>query len=392
MDPILDRLVGEIDRDRLAATLARLVAIPSVNPFDESVQEGMGERLVAEHLSRQLGDLDWETRITEFAPSRASVLARLPGRGGSGERGSLMFAGHLDTVETDDYPAALTPVVSDGRVHGRGACDMKAALACYLEVARCIAGARVALDGDLLVAGVADEEYRQRGARAIAESGVRVDGVVIGEPTELRLCLATKGLAAFDIVVTGRATHGGTPEHGQNAIIEMSRLLARLDDGTAAMHDGLRHRLLGEPTLNVGTVVGGVAPNSVPESCTARVTRRLLPGETWDSVRKRLESVIGVGAESWQISDPWWMVDPYELDRETSFAEAVETAIRRIGRDPAPVGFPASSDAAYFRSPVVLLGPGSLAQAHSRDEWVSVDELEQATRVYLAIVCDMLIR
>ncbi|MBT2227968.1 M20 family metallopeptidase [Nonomuraea sp. NEAU-A123] len=375
----LARCVEQIDRGRLAKTLCELIEHPSVNPFGEAPDgEEEGEKRVSAYLRDRLGRLGWTCDIDEYTPGRYNALARLPGT--SAGR-SLMFAGHMDTVETTGYPQALTGLVRDGKVHGRGACDMKAALACYLEVAEILAAQSISLSGDLLIAGVGDEEYRQEGAKALGATGPRADAVIIGEPTELTLCLATKGLAAYDLQVTGQATHGSVPQYGTNAILAAVRLLGGFDDYQRAL-DRRRHPLLGPATVNVGVIDGGTKPNIVPSECRVQFSRRLLPGESPSGARAELVAALEPG--TWSIGDAWWTVDAYELPEGHWLAETLRIAAKLSDvPDCDPHGFPASSDAAYFGSPVALFGPGSLAQAHSLDEWVSIEDMATATAVYL---------
>ncbi|MFJ2111977.1 M20 family metallopeptidase [Streptomyces sp. NPDC087850] len=380
------RYVDSIDRDRLAASLVDLIGLPSINPFDALPHDNTGERKVADYLAGRLQKLGWACRTTEFAPGRHNLIARLPGARTTGPGRSLMLAGHMDTVETTGYPGALAGTVRDGRVYGRGACDMKAALACYLEVAEVLAERATPLNGELLIAGVGDEEYRQEGAKALGESGLRADGVIIGEPTELKICHAAKGLAAYDLTVTGTATHGSVPHHGTNAILTAVDLL----NSFTVYGDRLEHRhhhpLLGQPTVNIGVIEGGTKPNIVPSRCRVRFSRRLLPGETPAAVRAEIAEALGTPDDrrSWDLGDAWWTVEPYELPDGHPLGEVLRAAAA-AGRvaDTAPHGFPASSDAAYFGSPVLLFGPGSLAQAHSLDEWVAIDDMVTATAVYL---------
>jgi acetylornithine deacetylase/succinyl-diaminopimelate desuccinylase family protein len=389
---ILSSCLAAISRERLATALVELIEIPSVNPFDAEPVDGMREDRVAGYLGDRLTRLGWHTEITEFAPGRHNVVARLRGAEGTQPRPSLMLAGHTDTVETTGYPEALRGQVRDGRVYGRGACDMKAALACYLEVAEVLARYEVSLTGDLLVAGVADEEYRQRGAKAFGATGTRVDGVIIGEPTELTVCAAAKGLAAFDLRVHGAATHGSVPHAGSNAIATAAELIRAFDRYERQL-DERCHPLLGPPTVNVGVVTGGVKPNIVPSSCRVGFSRRLLPGETPDAVRAEVTTALdgAVPDGLWEVDDAWWTVLPYELPDGHRLGATVRRAAAASGvADSAPRGFPASSDAAYFGSPVVIFGPGSLAQAHSLDEWVAVDDMVTATAVYLRAVFDHL--
>lgn len=389
---MLSSCLAAISRERLAATLVELIDIPSVNPFDAEPAEGMREDRVAGYVGGRLTRLGWQAETIGFAPGRHNVVARLRGSQNSEDRSSLMLAGHTDTVETTGYPDALHGQVRDGRVYGRGACDMKAALACYLEVAEVLARHQVPLAGDLLVAGVADEEYRQRGAKAFGATGTRVDGVIIGEPTELTVCLAAKGLAAFDLRVHGEATHSSVPHAGTNAIAEAAELIRAFGPYEGQLGEQ-SHPLLGPPTVNVGVIAGGIKPNIVPSSCRIGFSRRLLPGETPEKARAEVAAVLDGAAAGahWDIDDAWWSVLPYELPDGHWLGTTVRQAAAESGvADSAPHGFPASSDAAYFGSPVVIFGPGSLAQAHSLDEWVAVEDMVTATAVYLRAVFDHL--
>lgn len=381
---------ARIDTGRLVATLSALIARPSVNPFKDAPHGDTGEERVADYLGSRLRRLGWACEVVEFAPGRHNVIARLPGHGGHG--GSLMLAGHTDTVETTRYESPFSAVVRDGRVHGRGACDMKAALACYVEVAEVLAEMAISLPGELVLAGVADEEYRQEGAKALGASGLRADGVIIGEPTELTICHATKGLAAYDLTVNGEATHGSVPHHGSNAILTAAALLRGFTDYQRRL-DRRSHALLGSPTVNVGVIEGGTKPNIVPSRCRVQFSRRLLPGETPAAARDEAADALSAHADRrlWDIGSPWWTVEPYELPGGHPLAAVVRSAADASGvPDVTPRGFPASSDAAYFGSPVVLFGPGSLAQAHSLDEWVAVADMVTATEVYLRAVVSAL--
>lgn len=383
-------LVDSIDRERLERTLAELIAIPSVNPFGAPVtSHEMGEVAAARYVAARLERLGWSAVVTEYAEGRANVVARSPRP--AGDRKAIVFAGHLDTVQVDGYDRPFEARLSGGRVHGRGACDMKAAVACYIEVAEVLARAGMPLQGDLIIAGVGDEEYRQEGAKAVRPDLPPTELVVIGEPTELKICTAAKGLAAYTLQVQGEATHGSVPEAGSNAIVAAASLLQPIVDHAGEL-TAKQHPLLGPGVLNVGVIRGGLKPNIVPSSCEIEISRRLLPGETPESARRSLGDKLRLCScrNRWSLSEAWWAVDPYEnLDGDivAAFQRSVEAA---GGGRQTVTGFPASSDAAYFGAPVVIYGPGSLAQAHSLDEWVEVDEMVTATRAYLQFVLDRL--
>jgi len=385
-------LAARIDEDRLARTLIDLIGIPSINPFDaHEPAEGHGELAAAAYVADRLSALGWSSEITEYAPTRGNVLCRAPGASHDGRR-AVMFAGHLDTVQVDGYDQPFDGHLRDGRIYGRGACDMKAAIACYIEVAEVLADAGVELSGPLLIAGVGDEEYRQTGAKAMRDALPPVELVVIGEPTELRICTAAKGLAAYTLSVEGQATHGSVPDAGKNAIIRTGELLGAFPRHAEALKENV-HPLLGPGVINVGTIEGGLKPNIVPSCCHVGLSRRLLPDETPDSARAMLlEDIEAVAGETkdWTLSPDWWAVHPYE-NREGDVIAAFQSAAEAAAvADTRITGFLASSDAAYFGAPVVIFGPGSLDQAHSLDEWVELAEMVTATKAYLAFALDRL--
>lgn len=391
IDPTL--LAGMIDRDRLARTLIELIAIPSINPFDaEDVGPDQGEIAAAHYLAARLKRLGWRCQVDEYAPGRANAYCASPNQSGDGRK-AVMFAGHLDTVQVDGYVDPFAGRLEGGRIYGRGACDMKAAIACYVEVAHVLADAGIELAAPLLIAGVGDEEYKQSGAKAIRESLPPIELVVIGEPTELRICTAAKGLAAYTLSVAGEATHGSVPHAGKNAILRTGELLGAFTAHTHKLDQHI-HPLLGPGVINVGTIEGGLKPNIVPSCCHVGFSRRLLPGENASSARLMLlddlQEAAGDGAD-WHVSADWWNVDPYE-NEDPAIIAAFRAASAEAGvADLTITGFPASSDAAYFGAPVIIFGPGSLDQAHSLNEWVELEDMMVATRTYLQFVLDRLL-
>lgn len=383
-------LLRELDRavapDRVVRTLSDLIRIPSENPFDAGAGDGEGEADVASYLSERAAALGLESERTDIGPRRCNLLVRRRGKR-PGPR--LHLAGHMDTVRTSGYADAYSGELRHGRVHGRGACDMKGAIACYLEVLEVLAELEVPLTGELGLLGVADEEYTMRGAQHIGRHGPGADAIIMGEPTDMRLCTASKGRVSTFIVTTGRAAHSSVPETGVNAIGHMGRVLRAIEAHADELAiRGVQHPLLGRPRLNPGVITGGVQVNMVPPECRLEIDRRTLPHEDADSVYGELEAVIErvrdeISNLDWHLTDPSWLIPPYEIPVEHPFVSQMTAALEASGTNGTPVGFGASSDAAHFGIPTVICGPGSIDQAHTSDEWVSVEQLELATRTYL---------
>jgi acetylornithine deacetylase/succinyl-diaminopimelate desuccinylase-like protein len=348
--------------------LCDLVRIPSVNPLDGPVGPGVGEAGVAAFLAEELGGRGFEVRFQEVAPGRSNVVGRLRGAA-PGPR--LMLAGHMDTV-----PGGPAPRVEGGCVHGRGACDMKAALAAYLAAADAVRPRR----GELLIAGVVDEEHRMLGAKHIGAVGPWVDWILIGEPTDLRVCICSRGRVLARVRTRGRAAHSSFPERGDSAIYRMAPVLAALERHAAELQRRPGLGPLPGPRLNVGRISGGGATNVVPDECVAEIDRRTLPGETVAGVVEELRAALA-GTDG-RVEEPHWDLRSFETDPDLPLVVALRDALEA---EP-PTGFPAGTDAPYFGSPVVLCGPGSLDQAHTEDESVPIEQVERAARAYAAVI------
>lgn len=382
-----------IDERRLVETLKELILCRSENPFESEPTEGQGEESVARYMAERLGNHDVECELRELGHRRVNLVARI---GSESKESSLMLAGHMDTVRTIGYPEAYSAEEKDGYVYGRGACDMKAALACYLEVAEVLGTLHPPLEGVLYLVGVADEEYRMRGAQEIGESGPGVDGVIVGEPTELAVCPASKGRVTTRVVTRGRAAHSSTPETGVNAISHMGRVLAALEEYGSDLLERNPHPLLGRPRVNPGIINGGSQANIVPDECRLEVDRRTLPGESKEDVYGELEDLLAAAGEgvpnfnAW-LTEPGLLVPANEVEPDEPLVVALRRSIEEVlGESRELQGFMAASDAAYYGSPAVICGPGSIEQAHTTDEYVAVEDLVFATRLYVRTVLRML--
>lgn len=352
--------------------LCELLRIPSVNPLDGPVVPGTGETAMADFLERELLRRGFEVSRREAAPGRPNVMGRLRGPA-PGPR--LMLAGHMDTV-----PGGPAPRIEAGRVHGRGACDMKAALAAYLAAVDRVRPRR----GELWITGVADEEHRMIGAKQIGAVGPWVDWIVIGEPTDLRVCICSRGRVLARVRTAGRPAHSSFPERGESAIYRMAPVLLALERHARDLERRAGQGLLPGPRLNVGRIAGGQATNVVPDECVVEIDRRTLPGETVAAIVDELRACLA-GTEA-LVEEPHWDLRSFETDPDLPLVVALRDA---LDAEP-PTGFPAGTDASYFGSPVVLCGPGSLSEAHTEDESVPIEQVERATTAYAATIESLL--
>jgi acetylornithine deacetylase/succinyl-diaminopimelate desuccinylase family protein len=321
---------------------------------------------------------------------RPRVVARL----GDDARPRLAWNGHLDVVPAGDaagwrHPPFAAELV-DGRIVGRGAADMKGAIASAIAAVAAVRRAGLELHGALDLHLAADEELAGvHGTRVLLESGLLdQEACIVGEPTELRLGLAERGGAWVTAVAHGSAAHGSTPHLGVNAITSMARLLLRLPE----VLPDLEHPLVGRPTVNAALIAGGHAPNVVPDRCEVDIDRRLVPGETSPTaVLEPFERLAAdIRAEHPEVELEFrireW-TDAAEAPSDSAIAEACRRAVlAETGSPSADHGFTGITDARFYvneaRIPTVILGPGSLSLAHTANESVELAELVTAARVY----------
>jgi acetylornithine deacetylase/succinyl-diaminopimelate desuccinylase len=337
-----------------------------------------------------------ECTLREVAPGRPNLLATIAG---SGAGRHLVLCAHTDTVPLNlsDPGVAFSAEVRDGMLYGRGACDMKGALAA-MAAALVALRATGGLDtGRVTLAAVVDEEMESLGAEALVTQGFTADGAVVGEPTSNRLALGHKGLEWLEIRFTGKAAHGGTPEAGVNAIVAAARFLTLVEEKLQPRLRERAHPLLGPPTFNVGTIEGGDQPSTVAATCAVRVDRRSVPGETYEGTLAEIRALLNeVGRAMPGLMTtvgrmPGGMATLEHrstvLEATHPLAAAVARASTEAGEWPsAPTAFPAWTDAAllshFARIPSVVLGPGDLAHAHSPREHVPLAEVERAAVLY----------
>ena len=253
-------------------TLADLVRINSVNPAYEC---GQPEKEIAAFIGQFFREHGIETWEQEVLPERPNLIARLPGRDA---KRRLVFEAHTDTVSAMGMTIPpFDPVISDGRLYGRGACDTKAGLAAMMHALIALKRSGTAPACEVWVVAAADEEHSFRGVLKLCE-GLDAAAAVVAEPTDLQLAIASKGVLRWKICCRGKAAHSSKPHLGLSAITNMARLVLAFESDNQQLT--LRqHPLLGSATCNIGLIQGGRQVNFVPDFCAIEIDRRLLPGE-----------------------------------------------------------------------------------------------------------------
>ena len=361
--------------------LQDLIALPSVNPAFFSDPNFHGEHRVAEFLASAARRHGLEVESQPVVPGRSNLLVRLTPRGPVRHR--VLLAPHLDTVGEPAYALQLKPVVRDGRVYGRGACDTKGSVSAYFQSLLNVtaAGPRPA-HTEILFVGLIDEENMQLGSRHFASHGPKSDFAIVGEPTGLEIVTAHKGDVWLRLRTIGRPAHGATPHRGRNAVTAMSRIVLALETEYASeLAARPAHPRLGRPTINVGRIDGGRQPNIVPAECIIDIDRRTLPGETEAGVRREIRALLqrqGLKASFDTLrTSP---CEPLETNPDLPLVQALTRAAgRRTTR-----GVHYFTDAAPLAAggiPSVVFGPGDIAQAHTEREWLAISQLEKSIHI-----------
>ncbi|MEN6301164.1 MAG: M20 family metallopeptidase [Armatimonadia bacterium] len=366
--------------------LRDLVALPSVNPCAGEPDDVHGEGRVVEHLVGWLEQRKIDHELQEVWPGRHNVLARLSGGAGP----SVVFEAHTDTVEIQNMEIEpFAPDLREGRVYGRGSCDDKASLAAML-VALERTKQRGTPPGDITLAATVDEEYRFSGVKYMTDHGFRADGAVVGEPTKLQLIVAHKGALRSQIITHGKAWHSSEPDKGESAIFHMARVLTAIEDYGRELAKRPRHPLVNGPTISVGQINGGHAPNIVPDRCEIAIDRRIMPGEVPEVVEQELRDWLTGRLEG----VPWEMYirlndGGLEGSPDAPIAQRCAAALDRVLGGHVTAGVQYGTDASKFAAagtPAVVLGPGDIAQAHTAVEWVDVEQVKTAVEVYAEIM------
>ncbi|MFM7290312.1 MAG: M20 family metallopeptidase [Planctomycetia bacterium] len=392
------------------ATLADLVRRPSVNPMGRDVSgPDYLEGRVTDYLVQRFmaAGLPWVRQ--PVSPGRDNVVARLDAT--VPDAPTILWDAHQDTVPVEGMTIEpFVPVVRDGRLYGRGSCDVKGGMAAMLVALDRLRASDRPRRANVVFSATVNEEFGFSGAKALAHAwaspaaelappertardllgGVPV-AAVVAEPTELDIVTQHKGAVRWRMRVHGVACHSAFPEQGDNAIYPAGRAIGAIEALAGELLTRNPGHPCGPPTLNLGTIRGGAGVNLVPDLVVLELDRRVVPGESPEAARQEVIGRIAAacGAARIEHDEPFLesaglqpMADRGWFDRLTAVAAVQGVASREIA---ARYG----TNASVFASagvPSVVFGPGSIAQAHTADEWIELAQVDRAADILAALV------
>ena len=368
--------------NELTELLQALVSIPSVNPALADDDATGGEARLADFLADDLRERGFRVEMLELISGRPNVIARF---GPAHPKRVIMIEAHTDTqgihgMTVPPFDAELR----DGRLYGRGACDTKGPMAAALHALDADVLAQLLDAGiELIFAGAIGEERGNIGAEQLVDAGITCDEALVLEPTGLQIVHAHKGTFWFEIEIRGTAGHGSQPEKGVSAIHGMMKAIEALMLQTAEDQAKKNNPLLGKTTTNIGVIRGGSSINIVPDRCVVEVDCRTLPGDDtrgiFDRFRARLSALQQAGHFTGFDIRLIKETPPYETAAESPMIARLKTALAESGVAPVSCGVGWYSDAGPFSrvaNAVAVFGPGSIAQAHTADEFIELSSLE----------------
>ena len=402
--------IVEARREELVELAQVLIRFPTINPPGEAYQP------CAEFIGRRLGARGFTVNYVRAAGTpgdserypRINVIAR---REGNVAGPCVHFNSHIDVVQTgtgwtlDPFAAQIR----DGKIYGRGACDMKGGLAASIIAVEALIDSGTQLPGALEISGTVDEESGgYGGVHYLAQRGwfsaPRVDHVIIPEPLNVdRVCIGHRGVWWAEIETHGRMAHGSMPFLGDCAVRHMNAFIDRLErdlyptlaarrTDMPVVPSGARHS-----TLNINSIHGGQAETSgfpapcVPDSCRMVIDRRLLIEENMDSVKAEVRALLDrLVAErdgfAYELRDIF-EVQPTMADRNGPVARSTAAAIQRVlGREAEFVCSPGTYDQKHIDRigklrDCIAYGPGILDLAHQPDEYVLIEDMVNSAKV-----------
>lgn len=379
-----------IKNENLLSLLQELILINSVNPSLSPT--GAGERKIALYLRKYLTKLGLEVHLQDIKDNRLNIIAVLKG---SGSGKSIMLCGHTDTVSVDRMEIdPFKPEHIDGKVYGRGAYDMKSGLAAQIIALQSIIEAGKTLQGDVILALVADEEYASLGMESLLRE-YSADAAIICEPTNLDIVIAHKGFSWFKVEVFGCSAHGSRSDKGIDAIVKAGKFLTEIETLGRKMLTQKTHLLLGSPSVHASLISGGIELSTYPDYCKIELERRNLPGEEPADIANEIEKILhDIKLKDAQFKANFEMFftrSPFEISKEETIVQSLIRAHHVLGIEtPEFKGLGGWMESALLLEagiPPAIFGPSG-SGAHAAVEYVDFESVLSTTEILIKTLVD----
>lgn len=384
-----------IKQDEIIQVIKDLISIPSYPGIENQ------ETNVALYLHMLFENEGIESEIVHVVDGRCNIIAKLKGLG---KGKNLLLVGHTDTVPAYDMKDACVPYIMDGKIFGRGSVDMKGPLACMVLSMIAIKRSGVVLDGDVIFAGVIDEELKSEGTIDLIKRGIVADAAIVGEPTNLDICVAHRGLEWLEISFKGETVHGGRQSKGVNAINMAVAFINHVNEKLPLYIEKTSHEIIGKGSFNFGKIYGGSQPSSVAGDCCVKLDRRWLPGEKHEEIIEQFNIMARDLSESIdnfqcdiKVMDESLMRDGFvheamDINLDHEIVKITSEAVKDVlVSEPEKTFFSAWSDggllSSYAKIPTIIFAPGDIETAHSPIEHINISQLYPAVLIYANIIC-----
>ena len=382
------KILEKVVSNDVVSLAQKMVKIDSQNPPGN-------EKELADFTTDFLRSLGLRALQLDFIPNRPNVVGVYSS---PVKAKTLLFDGHLDTVPIGDSSLwsvdPLGGVVKNGRLYGRGAVDMKGSIAAYFCALKTIIDSGIELEGDASIVLTSDEEVTGDGTKDFLKKGYSADSAIVGEPTNLQVNTAHKGIVRWKLTVYGKSTHASRPNEGLNAVYIMSKIVQNLEELSESYSQMKKvHPILGEPTLSVGTIKGGSKDNVVPDICEITIDRRLISRENASGAEQEIIKQISKASLEYPelkykltMYHSWPSVETPPRASIIGFADnAVKDVTGSLSRQR---GFLAACEMRHLisaRIPTVILGCGDLKMAHAVDESVDIRQMTDLSKIYVLL-------
>lgn len=328
--------------------------------------------------------------VQDLGDNRANFIASF----GEGDK-ILEYSGHLDVVPcVGDWQHTAIGTTEEGDlIYGRGACDMKGGVAAMCSAAISMFRDKTPLNGQIRLTFVADEEDANLGMHAFLDSHKAATYTILGEPTDLHVAIAHRGVGRYYIDLLGHACHAALRSTEETAVSKAARAVMAIEDLNKQL-ESMTHDVLPSPSIVVTMVQGYEKDNVVPGKVRLLVDFRVLPGMTEPQTRKLVQDALDAhGIVGFELTKHFFMPGGEVAQAHPFVSACVEQAEKLNERKEAPQAFGASCEQCFLveaGSATVVIGPGSLDQAHTVDEFVEKAQLLRAAKLYREIAMDVL--